>query len=121
MAPNQIRGNYSAKQEEQEINFSRKPSLKSFFEAGSSPPKVRWAKVGWESWAGEEMGDGVVFCATFRAQWGGCSANSMEIVPHGRGEARPQLREGGPDVAGEAFLLGAHRRGPVPEDPVWGG
>ena len=48
------------------------------------------------------------------------TTDPVEVVPHGRREARPQLREGGPEVTGEAFLRGAHWRGRLSEDPVGG-
>ena len=65
------------------------------------------------------MQDSVVRHATLRAQWGRESPYPVKVIPHCRGESRPQLREGGPEVAGEASLLGADWRGGLPEDPVW--
>ena len=62
----------------------------------------------------------MVHLAALRTQRRGESPDPVEIISHGRGEARPQLREGGPGVTGEAFLLGAHWRGRLPKDPIWG-
>ena len=67
-----------------------------------SLPKVARVQVCWVGWAGEEVQDGVVGSTALRAQRGGESSDSVEIVPHSRGEARPQLCEGGPEGAGEA-------------------
>ena len=68
----------------------------------------------------EKMEDRVVHLAALRTQRGGESPDPVEIISHGRGEARPQLREGSPEMSGEAFLLGAHWRGGLSEDPIWG-
>ena len=85
-----------------------------------SLPEIGRAQVGGAGCAAEEVEDCVVLRAALRAQWGGDSMDPVEVVPHGRREARPQLREGGPGVTGEAFLLGAHWRGRLSEDPIWG-
>ena len=84
-----------------------------------SLPEVGRAQVGGSGWAGEKVGNGVVGGAAFRAQWGGRSANSVEVIPHGRGEPRPQLCEGGPEAAGEVFLLSVDWRRRPTEDPIW--
>ena len=48
-----------------------------------SLPEVGWGQVGGAGWAGEEVRDGVVGGAAFRAQWGGRSVDPMEVIPHG--------------------------------------
>ena len=84
-----------------------------------SLPEVCWDQVGGAGWTVEEVPDGVVRRSTFRAQRGGQPIYAVQIVPQGRGEPRPELRKGGPEVAGECLLRGVHWRGRPPEDPVW--
>ena len=50
-----------------------------------SLPQVSWAEVGEVGSPVEEVVDGVVGRATFRAQWGGESTDSVEVVPQNRG------------------------------------
>ena len=49
-----------------------------------------WSQVGWTGRADEEVGDGVVGSASFRAQWGGHPANLVELI---RIQNEPALSE----------------------------
>ena len=65
-----------------------------------SLPKVRRAQVGGMGGAVEEMRHRVVGGATLGAKRGGESSNSEKVIAQGRGETRPERRQGGSEGAG---------------------
>ena len=68
-----------------------------------------------------EVLDGVVGRATFRAQWGGDSTDSVEVVP--KAEDKPDFNCGRVvrKWPRKAFFFGGHGRGRLRQDPVRGG
>ena len=90
-------------------------------------PEVDGPQVGRVGPAAEKVTHRMVVCfsavglSALRAGRGRQSIDSEQVVTHGRGETRPELRQGGPIVARELRFTCVDRGSCPFEDSVWGG